>query len=142
MLNKIVIAGRITTVPEVKYTTSGKAVCAVTVAVDRDKLDANGQRNTDFINVVFWGPLGEHVGKWWVKGQWIIVEGRLQGRIWTDKEGKNRRAWEIIANAAHFCGAKPSEQNNSVEPPMPVKSENGYNVGDFEPLTDDDDVPF
>ena len=137
MLNKIVIAGRLATVPEVKYTPSGKAVCAVAVAVEQDKPDADGQKRTDFINVVFWGTLGEHVGKWWVKGQWIIVDGRLQSRTWTNKKGENCKTWEVVANSAYFCGDKPQSP-----PERNATTEAAHSIKDFEPLEDNDDVPF
>lgn len=142
MLNKIVLMGRLTTIPEVKYTVNQKAVCPVTIAVDRDKLDANGQRNTDFINVVFWETLGEFVGKWFTKGQMIAAEGRLQAKIWTDKDGQKHRSWEVIANAAYFAGEKPAKPGEQPEEDSADFSRLVPSLGDFEELSDGDDVPF
>ena len=136
MLNRVIIQGRLTATPELKYTANGKAVTAVNVAVERDKADANGQKQTDFITCVIWGGLAEFVGKWFAKGQMITVEGRMQGRIWQDKDGNNRKTWEIVANAAYFCGNAPEEK------PKQSGREPTYNIGDFEPLSDSDDVPF
>ena len=109
MLNRIVIMGRLTRDPELKYTQSNTAVCNFTVAVDRDYTPQGEQKQADFIDVVAWREKGEFVSKYFTKGRMIYVDGRLQSRKWTDQQGNNRTSWEINADQVGFCGDKPAE---------------------------------
>ena len=94
MLNKIFIMGRLTRDPELRRTQSGTAVTSFTLAVDRDFKSQSGEKETDFIDVVAWRSTAEFAAKYFTKGRMAIVEGRLQIRPWTDKEGNSRRsAW-------------------------------------------------
>ena len=93
MLNHIVIMGRLARDPELRHTQSGTAVTSFTLAVDRDFKDKNtGERTTDWIDVVAWRGTGEFVSRYFAKGRMAVVEGRLQIRDWTDKEGNKRHS--------------------------------------------------
>ena len=92
MLNKIIIMGRLTRDPELKRTPSGTAVTSFSMAVDRDFKGQDGTRQTDFIDVVAWKQTAEFVCSYFTKGRMAVVEGRLQVRDWTDKDGNKRKA--------------------------------------------------
>ena len=107
MLNKIFIMGRLTRDPDLRHTQSGTAVANFTLAVDRDFKDKQtGERTTDFIDVVAWRATGEFVSRYLTKGRMAVVEGRLQIRDWTDKEGNKRRSAEVIADNIYFGDSK------------------------------------
>lgn len=99
MLNTITIMGRLTRDPELRYTQSQTPVASFTVACERDFAGQDQEKVTDFIDCVAWRSTGEFVNKYFHKGNMIIVDGRLQSRKWTDKEGNKRTSWEI--NAEH-----------------------------------------
>ena len=109
MLNKIAVMGRLTRDPELRHTESGVAVCSFSVACDRDYKAENAEREADFIDVVAWRSTAEFVSKYFAKGRMAVVEGRLQSRKWTDKNGQNRVAWEIIADNVYFGDSKPKD---------------------------------
>ena len=107
MLNRIIIMGRLTRDPELRHTQSGVSVASFSLAVDRDFRDKNtGEKATDFIDVVAWRQTGEFVSKYFSKGRMAVVEGRLQIRDWTDKEGNKRRSAEIVAENVYFGDSK------------------------------------
>ena len=106
MLNKIVIMGRLTRDPELRRTASSTAVTGFTLAVDRDFKSQNGEKSTDFIDVVAWRNTAEFVSKYFTKGRMAIVEGRLQIRDWKDKDGNNRRSAEVVAENVYFGDSK------------------------------------
>ena len=100
-MNKIVLLGRLTREPEVRYTTTGKVVCQFTLAVDRPFANQDGQREADFINIVVWGKIAEICGNSLGKGHRALVEGRLQIRSY-EKDGKKHYVTEVIAGAVYF----------------------------------------
>ena len=103
MLNKIFIMGRLVRDPELRRTQTGTSVASFTLAVDRDFKDkTTGERTTDFIDVVAWRQTGEFVSRFFTKGRMAVVEGRLQMREWTDKEGNKRRSAEVVADNVYF----------------------------------------
>ena len=106
MLNKIVLMGRLTRDPDLRRTQSGTAVASFTLAVDRDYKPQDGERETDFIDIVAWRGTGEFVSKYFTKGRMAVVEGRLQVRDWTDKDGNKRRSTEVIADSVYFGDSK------------------------------------
>ena len=106
MLNKIFIMGRLTRDPELRRTQSGTAVTSFTLAVDRDFKSQSGEKETDFIDVVVWRSTAEFAAKYFTKGRMAIVEGRLQIRPWTDKEGNSRRSAEVVADNIYFGDSK------------------------------------
>ena len=106
MLNKIFIMGRLTRDPELRRTQSGTAVTSFSLAVDRDFKSQSGEKETDFIDGVAWRSTAEFVAKYFTKGRMAIVEGRLQIRPWTDKDGNNRRSAEVVADNIYFGDSK------------------------------------
>lgn len=127
MLNNIVVMGRITKTPELRYTQSGNAVTSFTLACERDFKGENGERETDFIDVVAWRKTAEFVCSNFTKGRAMVASGRLQIREWKDNNGVNRRNSEIIAEAIYFADTKKTEE----------KTENN-----FTPIEDEGDIPF
>jgi len=109
MLNKIILMGRLTRDPELRRTGSGTAVTSFSLAVDRDFKSQGGEKETDFIDVVAWRATAEFVSKYFTKGRMAVVEGRLQLRDWTDKEGNKRRSAEVVADNVYFGDSKRDE---------------------------------
>ena len=110
MLNHIVLMGRLTRDPELRYTGSNIPVASFTVAVDRD-FGKGEERATDFINVVAWRQTGEFVSKYFTKGSMIVVSGRLQMRDWTDRDGNKRTSAEVVADNVYFGDSKKSRDD-------------------------------
>ena len=106
MLNKIILMGRLTRDPELRRTQSGTAVTSFSLAVDRDFKSQNGEKETDFIDIVAWRGTAEFVSKYFTKGRMAVVEGRLQIRDWTDKDGGKRRSAEVVADNVYFGDSK------------------------------------
>ena len=105
-MNKIIISGRCTKDPEVRYTPSQKVVTSLTLAVDRPFLGQDGKREADFIPVVIWGKTAEMVGNSCAKGHRLLVEGRLQIRNFDAKDGTKHWVTEVIANSVEFIERK------------------------------------
>ena len=137
MLNKIFLMGRLTRDPELRRTQGGTAVASFTLAVDRDFKDsASGERVADFIDCVAWRHTGEFVSRCFSKGQMAVVEGRLQIRNWSDKDGNKRRSAEVVADQVYFAGSK---RDASAHPPAAGEPQSG----EFQEMTDDDGkLPF
>ena len=106
MLNRIILMGRLTRDPELRRTQSGTAVTSFSLAVDRDFKSQNGDKETDFIDIVAWRSTAEFVSKYFTKGRMAVVEGRLQIRDWTDREGGKRRSAEVVADNVYFGDSK------------------------------------
>ena len=103
MLNRIIIMGRLARDPELRRTQSGVPVASFRLAVDRDFKDkSTGERSTDWIDVVAWRATAEFVSRFFTKGRMAVVEGRLQMRDWTDKDGNKRVAAEVVADNVYF----------------------------------------
>lgn len=132
MLNRIIVMGRLTRDPELRRTNSGNAVTSFTVAVDRDFKSQSGEKETDFIDVVAWRNTAEFVSKYFSKGRMAVVEGRLQLRDWTDKDGNKRRTAEIVADSVYFGDSKRGGGDAVQSEPQ----------GDFSEIEDDGDLPF
>ena len=112
MLNKIIIMGRLTRDPELRRTQSGTAVTSFSIACDRDFKSQSGEKETDFIDVVAWRNTAEVVSKYFTKGRMAVVEGRLQIRDWTDREGGKRRSAEVVADNVDFGDSKPADSQS------------------------------
>lgn len=131
MLNKCFLLGRMTKDPEIRRTNGGAAVTSFTLAVDRD-FKTNGEKETDFIEVVAWRNTAEFVSKYFSKGRMAIVEGRLQIRDWTDKNGNKRRTAEVVSDNVYFGDSK---KENKQEPE--------YKQADFAEISEEDGkLPF
>lgn len=140
MLNKIFIMGRLTRDPELRTTNSGTSVASFSLAVDRNYKGADGEKETDFIDCVEWRQTGEFAAKYFAKGRMAVVEGRLQIRPWTDKEGNNRRSAEVIVDNMYFGDSKRDGDTGGARPASgPVNvSANDWQEAD----EDEGDLPF
>lgn len=140
MLNKVVIMGRLGKDPELRRTQSGTAVASFSLACDRDFKDKQtGERATDWIDIVAWGPTGEFVSRYFTKGRVAVVEGRLQRREWTDKEGNKRYTVEVVANQVYFGDSKNSDStSNSGYAAAPAEPAGYTDMGPAE----DGELPF
>ena len=135
-MNSIVLMGRLVADPEVRYTSTGKVVCQFTLAVDRPFTNQNGQKEADFIPVVVWGKQGETCGNYLTKGQRALVEGRLQIRNYTAKDGSKRYVSEVIAGRFEFV-----EKRVDVAPQQPAAQQGGMeSFGSEVPF--DEEIPF
>lgn len=130
MLNQISLMGRLTRDPELRRTGSGTPVASLTLAVERD-FSAEGEKQTDFIDVVVWRSAAEFVSKYFTKGRMAAVSGRLQIRNWTDKEGGKRKAAEVVAERVYFADSKRDTESASANAPA-----------DFSQIEDDGELPF
>ena len=156
MLNHIVLMGRLTRDPELRNTASNIAVATFRIAVDRDYgRGENGEKQTDFIDVVAWRQTGEFVSRNFTKGSMAVVSGRLQMRDWTDRDGNKRTSAEVVADNVYFGdsrrrddGDQPSRSANSSAgrggfQDSYSRSSGPAQSGPFEDLTDDDgELPF
>ena len=154
MLNKIFVMGRLTRDPELRRTQTGTPVASFTLAVDRDLKDKqSGERKTDFIDCVAWRNTGEFVSKYFTKGRVAVVEGRLQMRDWTDKEGNKRRSAEVVAENVYFGDSRRDGDNGGYSAPAygsapaDYSAPSGYSApaegNQFAELSDDDgELPF
>ena len=130
-MNKIIVLGRLTKAPEVRYTPSQKVVAQFTLAVDRPFLNQEGKREADFIPVVVWGKIAEMVGNSCQKGHRLLVEGRLQIRNFDAKDGTKHWVTEIIANSVEFIERKETPKTmegmgQDMTKEMPFDSENPF----------------
>lgn len=106
MLNRIILIGRLTRDPELRYVPSGQPVASFTLAVDRPFTNQQGERETDFIDIVAWRKLAEQVSQHLSKGRLVAVEGRLQIRSFETQDGQKRRVAEVVADAVRFLDRK------------------------------------
>lgn len=119
MLNKAILMGRLTADPELRKTSSDVSVTTFALAVDRN-YGKGDDRQTDFINCVAWRNEAEFISRYFSKGRLMAVEGSIQTRKYTDKEGKNRIAVEVLVERAHFGGdSKASAASADFGPPPP-----------------------
>ena len=149
MLNKIILMCRLVRDPELKQTNSGIAVCKFTVAVNRP-YQKDKERQADFINVTAWRQTAEFVNKYFNKGSIIIVEGKLQNNDYTDKEGVKHYSMQVVADNVNFGGGKSENsgasqaETNSNAIAQTVEGANIVigDLGDFEEILTDGDIPF
>ena len=142
MLNKIFIMGRLTRDPELRRTQNGTAVAGFALAVDRDFKNADGTKETDFIEVVAWRSSAEFVSKYFAKGRMAIVEGRLQIRDWTDKDGNKRRSAEVVADNVYFGDSKKEGDSSGGYKAAGKAVDVEPEAGDFAEVEDEEDFPF
>ena len=128
--------GRLTRDPELRRTGSGTAVTSFSLACDRDFKSQSGEKETDFIEVVAWKNTAEFVSKYFTKGRMAVVEGRLQIRDWTDKDGGKRRSAEVVADNVYFADSKRSESNDNQKENFNALS--GRLSDDFVPISEED----
>ena len=148
MHNRIILMGRLTRDPELRHTQTGTAVASFSLAVDRDFRNRDsGEKGVDFIDVVAWRNTAEFVSKYFTKGRMAVVEGRLQIRDWTDREGGKRRSAEVVADNIYFGDSKRDGETGGASFSRPAAPAD-YGMppvgGDqFAELADDDgELPF
>jgi single-strand DNA-binding protein len=147
MLNKVILMGRLTKDPELRYTASNIPVCSITLAVNRRFTRQDEEKQTDFINIVFWNKTAEFVSKYYTKGIQVVVSGRLQSRNWEDKEGKKHYTLEVVADETHFTESKKNGGGSTEGLGGPSGSTGNFkndnnDVDGFMPVDADDDLPF
>ena len=141
-MNKIILLGRLTRDPEVRYTSTGKVVCQFTLAVDRPFANQEGQREADFIPVVIWGKQGETCGNYLTKGQRALVEGRLQIRSYNAKDGGKRWITEVIADHFEFIECKATSDITEEKVSDSAAPTSSMSYGTNVPLLSDEEIPF
>lgn len=154
MYNRVILMGRLTRDPELRTTQSGIAMCRFSVAVER-AYSRGEEKQTDFFDVTVWRQTAEFVSKYFSKGRMILIEGSIQNNNYTDQNGVKHYATAIMGERVSFCGDKSGAQGQpdyrpsqdyvpqrSVEPaqaPQPVEL---GDLGEFEEILSDGEVPF
>lgn len=140
-VNKAIIVGNLGKDPEVKFLTNGDAVCSFSIATTDSWKDKEGQKQekTEWHNIVMYRKLAEIAGEYLKKGSPIYVEGSLQTRKWTNKEGQERYTTEIVANSMQMLGGKPQEKQQTQQEPQEDKYEAPKPSVEGD---DSEDIPF
>jgi len=154
-MNVVCLLGRMVVEPELKHTQSGVAVCSFRIAVDRAYQVKGQERQSDFINIVAWRNTAEFVCRYFHKGQRIALNGSLQARDYTDRDGNKRTAYEVVCDNVHFAesrnGGATGGNYNGYAPaqdsqiPTYNESQPAFSTaasGDFEEIVGDDELPF
>lgn len=144
MLNKVFLQGRMVADPELRHTPNGVAIASFRLAVDRDFKDRDtGEKKADFINVVAWRQTGEFVSRFFSKGRMAIVEGRLQIRDYTDRDGNKRTIAEVVADNVYFGDSKRSDGDSGHTYQPGQQSSGTYpEPGELAEVSDDGELPF
>ncbi len=137
MYNRIILIGRLTRDPELRYVPSGAPVASFTLAVDRPFRDQQGNRETDFIDVVAWRKLAEQVSQYMSKGRMVAVEGRLQIRSYETQDGQKRKVAEVVADGVRFL-----DRARTAGPGAPGAPEAAPAADEPAQGGSDEDVPF
>lgn len=139
MINRVVLVGRTTREVEVRYTNSGTAVGSFGIAVERNRTNARGEKETDFFDVVVWGKLAEICGQHLAKGREAAIDGRLQTRTYENREGHKVKVVEVVADSVQFIGSRGDSNGGQVSRQPSQQSESQYAE---DPFADDGDLPF
>ena len=152
MINRVILVGRLTKDPDLKYTAQGTPVANFTLAVNRTFTNQQGEKETDFINVVVWRRQAENAANYLKKGNLAGVDGRIQTRNYEGQDGKRIYVTEVLAESVQFLEPKGSQgQGDTNTPPKPPKrNDNHYTKVDDDPFSNDgqtidisdDDLPF
>src|SRR5690625_2884011 len=157
MLNRVVLVGRLTKDPDLRYTPNGVAVANFTIAVNRPFTNQQGNREADFINCVVWRRPAENLANYMKKGSMIGVDGRVQTRTFEGQDGKTVFVTEIVADSVQFLESKGSSQGRGQDPSGFQQNQNqnqfqnqNQNQNTDNPFKDngepidisDDDLPF
>lgn len=136
MLNRVILIGRLTKDPDLRYTQNSIATCSFTLAVNRSFTNQQGERDADFIPVVTWRGLAESCNKFLSKGRLVAVTGRLQTRTYEGNDGQRRYITEVVADEVQFLewGEKQST--------APATQDTSGAPQGFEPVENDGDLPF
>jgi single-strand DNA-binding protein len=138
-MNKVILMGRLTKDPELRYTSSNNTpVCSFTLAVNRQFVRQGEERQADFISIIAWGKTAEFCSKYFTKGKQVAVVGRIQTRTWDDTDGKKHYATEVVAEEVHFAESKRDDGATMSKPA--TTNQAGPSDGFFP--TEDDELPF
>ena len=139
MLNSVVLVGRLTKDPELRYTPNNQAVATFSLAVNRNFKSQNGERETDFINCVIWRQQAENLANWAKKGALIGITGRIQTRNYENQQGQRVYVTEVVADSFQLLENKKDRENNS----QPTVDSPQNFARQAEPMDiSDDDLPF
>ena len=128
-MNKVVLVGRLTAKPELRYTSSNTAFLRFTIAVNRNFTGADGKREADFINVVAWRKQAETISKYFDKGNLIALEGRLQTGSYDDKDGNKRYTMDVALDNFEFVeGKNKAAEGGSFNEPSPYDFQDNSSV--------------
>lgn len=147
-MNKVILLGRLTRDPEMKNTTTGKAVTRFSIAVDRRFKNKDGQKEADFINIVVWGKQAEFAAQYLTKGSQISLSGRLEARSYDAQDGQRRYITEVVADEINFVSSGQKNSTAGYQQTSAPQSDNNNNMSvmgldeDFHLMADDDDIPF
>ena len=139
MYSRVIVMGRLTADPELRQTQSSIPVVSFRVAVSRPFVSKTGERQTDFFSVVAWRGQAEFISKYFKKGNMILVDGRLESREYTDKNGANQRVVEIVVDTVSFTGESKGPESFGVPK---VEMNSGAGASDFKEIDEDEDLPF
>ena len=128
-MNKVMLVGRLTAKPELRYTSSNTAMVRFSVAVNRPFTNAEGKREADFINVVAWGKQAETISKFFDKGSLISIEGRLQNGSYDDKDGNKRYTMDVVLENFEFVEGRRDAAQTSTDSPYDYQ-DSGVSVSD------------
>jgi single-strand DNA-binding protein len=148
MLNRVVLVGRLTKDPELRYTPNGVPVATFTLAVNRPFSNQQGQREADFLNCVIWRKPAENVANYLKKGNLAGVDGRIQTRSYDGQDGKRIYVTEVLADSIQFLETRSSQssqnsgQNANYTSPPPRKDEDPFAQSSSHFEINDDDLPF
>lgn len=143
-MNKVILMGRLTRDPEVRYTTNNNTlVCSFSLAVNR-RFKQEGQPDADFINIVAWAKTGEFCSKYFTKGQQVAICGRIQTRSYDDKDGKKVYVTEVIAEDAYFADSKRDPNANNFDAGFNPSAQpnNAPSSEGFMAIEEDSNLPF
>jgi single-strand DNA-binding protein len=151
-INRVVLTGNLTRDPELRNTPSGTSVCSLRLAVNTRRKDAQGQwiDKPNYFDITVWGAQGENCAQYLAKGRPVAVDGRLEWREFTDKEGNNRQAIDVVADSVQFLGGRDDAGNGNGGGGnrFAQQSDVPADTGDFQPAgagasgAADDDIPF
>jgi single-strand DNA-binding protein len=150
-INRVVLTGNLTRDPELRNTPSGTSVCSLRLAVNTRRKDAQGQwiDKPNYFDITVWGAQGENCAQYLAKGRPVAVDGRLEWREFTDKDGNNRQAIDVVADSVQFLGGRDDGGNgNGGGNRFAQQSDVPADTGDFQPAgagasgAADDDIPF
>ena len=152
-INRVVLTGNLTRDPELRNTPSGTSVCSLRLAVNTRRKDAQGQwvDKPNYFDITVWGAQGENCAQYLSKGRPVAVDGRLEWREFTDKDGNNRQAIDVVADSVQFLGSRDDGGNGGGGNRFAQQSDVPADTGDFQPAGTgtggaaggtDDDIPF
>ena len=142
MLNKVMLQGRLTHEPELKYTPNGIAIVRFSLAVQRSYVKQGEEIKSDFINCIAFKTQAEFISRYFDKGSLVVVAGELQTKTWEEDDGKKRTATEVIINEVHFCESKKTEKSSDAESKYLNDERNGIAEDSFFEEINKGNLPF